>query len=95
MPFLLDRSRTSDNVNGSLRAMLAMSNSQDKDDQGAKGSTITLHQPAAAANFRLNLMKSGNLSDDEFQSISTSTLLICSAQDRLLASLQEGWPTVA
>lgn len=46
--------------------------------------------PAAAANFRSNLLRSGNLPDRVLRRIDTPTLLLSSAKDRMLPSLAEG-----
>lgn len=46
--------------------------------------------PAAAANFRTNLLRTGNLSDRVLRRIDVPTLLISSAKDRMLPSLAEG-----
>jgi pimeloyl-ACP methyl ester carboxylesterase len=46
--------------------------------------------PAAAANFRSNLLRSGNLPDRVLKRIDTPTLLLSSAKDRMLPSLAEG-----
>lgn len=46
--------------------------------------------PAAAANFRSNLLRSGNLPDSTLRRIDTPTLLLSSAKDRMLPSLAEG-----
>jgi len=49
-----------------------------------------LFGPAAAANFRANLMRDGNLADSELQRVGAPTLVVCSARDRMLPSLAEG-----
>lgn len=46
--------------------------------------------PAAAANFRSNLLRSGNLPDNLLRRLDTPTLLLSSAKDRMLPSLAEG-----
>lgn len=46
--------------------------------------------PAAAANFRANLLRTGDIPDHVLRRIPTRTLVICSARDRLLPSLTEG-----
>lgn len=46
--------------------------------------------PAAAANFRSNLLRSGNLPDAVLRRIDTPTLILSSAKDRMLPSLAEG-----
>jgi hypothetical protein len=46
--------------------------------------------PAAAANYRSNLLRTGNLSDRVLRRIDTPTLLLSSAKDRMLPSLAEG-----
>lgn len=46
--------------------------------------------PAAAANFRSNLMRSGNLTDRELRNLQVPTLVITSAKDRMLPSIAEG-----
>lgn len=46
--------------------------------------------PAAAANYRSNLLRSGNLPDSTLRSLEVPTLLISSAKDRMLPSIAEG-----
>lgn len=46
--------------------------------------------PAAAANYRSNLLRTGNLPDRVLRRIDTPTLLLSSAKDRMLPSLAEG-----
>lgn len=46
--------------------------------------------PAAAANFRTNLMREGDLDDAVLAHIATPTLLITSARDRMLPAISEG-----
>eukprot|EP00879_Flechtneria_rotunda_P011456 GHRR01011969.1.p1 GENE.GHRR01011969.1~~GHRR01011969.1.p1 ORF type:complete len:750 (+),score=309.75 GHRR01011969.1:1187-3436(+) len=46
--------------------------------------------PAAAANFRANLMRSGNLPDKTLRKVEVPTLVISSAKDRMLPSIAEG-----
>lgn len=48
--------------------------------------------PAAAANFRANLMRNGNLRDRVLKDIQVPCLLVSSAKDRMLPSLAEGGP---
>jgi hypothetical protein len=45
---------------------------------------------AAAANFRSNLMRSGNLPDATLRGLEVPCLLITSAKDRMLPSIVEG-----
>lgn len=90
MPLLLDSGRTSKDIQGNLKAMLNMAE-RPTDEAIARTKTSSIfHEPAMAANFRINLLKEGNLSDKDFRRITTKTLLICSAKDRLFASLKEG-----
>jgi pimeloyl-ACP methyl ester carboxylesterase len=49
-----------------------------------------LFAPAAAANFRANLLREGNLSDDQLRAVSVPTLVVSSARDRMLPSIAEG-----
>eukprot|EP00798_Chlamydomonas_sp_ICE-L_P025747 gene25747-11410_t len=51
---------------------------------------LPLHSPAAAANFRVNLLRSADLSNTQLKSIKLPTLILCSAKDRLLPSIEEG-----
>jgi hypothetical protein len=46
--------------------------------------------PSAAANFRSNLMRSGNLPDTTLRGLEVPCLLITSAKDRMLPSIVEG-----
>lgn len=46
--------------------------------------------PAAAANFRTNLLRSGDPGEAVLRSIRAPTLLLSSARDRLLPSIREG-----
>lgn len=46
--------------------------------------------PAAAANFRANLMRSGNLRDRVLKEVEVPCLIVSSAKDRMLPSLAEG-----
>lgn len=46
--------------------------------------------PAAAANFRANLMRSGNLPDKQLKGVEVPCLIMSSAKDRMLPSLAEG-----
>jgi hypothetical protein len=49
---------------------------------------------AAAANFRSNLMRSGNLPDAALRGLEVPCLLITSAKDRMLPSIVEGEPAL-
>ncbi|WIA33448.1 hypothetical protein OEZ86_006580 [Tetradesmus obliquus] len=55
---------------------------------GAGGGSV--FAPAAAANFRSNLMRSGNLPEASLRGLQVPCLLITSAKDRMLPSIVEG-----
>jgi hypothetical protein len=49
-----------------------------------------MYASSAAANFRSNLMRSGNLPDATLRGLEVPCLLITSAKDRMLPSIVEG-----
>lgn len=51
--------------------------------------------PAAAANFRTNLLRSGDPGEEVMRRVSMPVLLITSARDRLLPSIAEGESVVS
>lgn len=58
---------------------------------------LVSYGPAGAANWRINLLRTGNLSDAQLRSVTVPTLIITSARDRLIPSITEGkgsftWP---
>lgn len=61
---------------------------------GAAADTGSVFAPAAAANFRANLLRSGGLTDEQLRRIQVPTLLLASARDRMLPSLVEGAPCI-
>eukprot|EP00955_Chlamydomonas_euryale_P103975 365535-Chlamydomonas_euryale.AAC.11 len=70
-------------------------NGFDPADGGTAATSIPLpptgleYEPAAAANFRTNLLRSGNLPDATLRGMHVRTLVVASAKDRLLPSLRE------
>ncbi|KAF6260587.1 hypothetical protein COO60DRAFT_1625641 [Scenedesmus sp. NREL 46B-D3] len=56
---------------------------------GAGAGRGSVFAPAAAANFRSNLMRSGNLRDESLRGLEVPCLLITSAKDRMLPSIVE------
>eukprot|EP00892_Ulva_mutabilis_P006065 jgi/Ulvmu1/3830/UM018_0042.1 len=48
------------------------------------------HAPAAAASFRVQLMRGGNLTDSRLAQIRVNTVVVSSARDRLFPSMTEG-----
>ena len=50
----------------------------------------SLYSPASAANYRINMLREGELPDDVLRCIVVPTLLLCSARDRMLPSIEEG-----
>ena len=50
----------------------------------------SLYGPAAAANFRVGLLREGDLPDDQLKRILVPTVVISSARDQMLPSIQEG-----
>ncbi len=57
---------------------------------GGGGSGTLYYGPAAAANFRTNLLRDGEVDDAVLARVAVPTLLLCSARDRLLPSIVEG-----
>ncbi|GIL73806.1 hypothetical protein Vretimale_5333 [Volvox reticuliferus] len=57
---------------------------------GDAGSAGLYYAPAAAANFRTNLLRSGDPGEEVLRCVTTPVLLITSARDRLLPSITEG-----
>jgi hypothetical protein len=57
---------------------------------GAGGNGGGLFAPAAAANYRANMLRSGDVPDRDLGRLTVPTLVICSARDRMLPSLAEG-----
>lgn len=57
---------------------------------GGGGSGTLYYGPAAAANFRANLLRDGDVEDAVLARLTVPTLLLCSARDRLLPSIVEG-----
>lgn len=53
---------------------------------------ISTHAPAAAADFRIQLLRGGNLTDSRLAQIEVHTVVVSSARDRLLPSMREGAP---
>eukprot|EP00798_Chlamydomonas_sp_ICE-L_P021423 gene21423-28387_t len=51
---------------------------------------LQMHDPAAAINYRVNLMRGGIVTDDSLSMIRVPTLILCSARDRMLPSIEEG-----
>lgn len=51
---------------------------------------LVSYGPAGAANWRINLLRTGNLSDAQLRSVTVPTLIITSARDRLIPSITEG-----
>lgn len=49
-----------------------------------------MYGPAAAANFRVGLLREGDLPLVQLKRISPPTVIISSARDRLLPSIEEG-----
>ncbi|KAI8467052.1 MAG: hypothetical protein J3K34DRAFT_472042 [Monoraphidium minutum] len=56
----------------------------------AGGGEGSLFAPAAAANFRANMLRDGNVPDADLARMRVPTLVVCSARDRMLPSLAEG-----
>lgn len=57
---------------------------------GGGGGLWEPSQAAAAANHRANMLRDASLADSALQRLQVPTLIISSARDRLLPSLQEG-----
>jgi hypothetical protein len=56
----------------------------------ASGGGPATFAPAAAANFRANLLREGNLPDSQLARVAVPTVVVVSARDRMLPSLVEG-----
>ncbi|GBF88231.1 alpha beta-hydrolase [Raphidocelis subcapitata] len=54
------------------------------------GGGTPVFAPAAAANFRANLLRQGNLPDSQLARVAVPTVVVVSARDRMLPSLAEG-----
>ena len=52
--------------------------------------TAGMYAPAAAANFRVGLLREGDLPLVQLKRIASPTVIISSARDRLLPSIEEG-----
>ncbi|GLI61318.1 hypothetical protein VaNZ11_003674 [Volvox africanus] len=59
-------------------------------NSGDAGSSGLYYAPAAAANFRTNLLRSGDPGEEVLRRVTAPVLLITSAKDRLLPSIMEG-----
>ncbi len=46
--------------------------------------------PAAAANFRTNLLREATIGDERLARVATPTLVLSAARDRMLPSITEG-----
>ena len=57
---------------------------------GLPADGLPLYGPAAAANFRVGLLREGDLPDLQLKRVSVPTVIISSARDRMLPSIQEG-----
>eukprot|EP00877_Chromochloris_zofingiensis_P003357 jgi/Chrzof1/13021/Cz07g16210.t1 len=106
LPFLVDIERVGPEATSALKSMIFMEPPQDFDPENwqplppssrRRGSSPAFapasgpfFAPAAAANFRSNLLRQGDLSDDVLKNVTTPTLVICSAKDRMLPSITEG-----
>lgn len=51
---------------------------------------IQFHPPAAAADFRIQLLRGGDLNDARLSQIQVPTVVVSSARDRLFPSMKEG-----
>lgn len=51
---------------------------------------ISTHAPAAATDFRIQLMRGGDLTDSRLAQIQVNTVIVASARDRLFPSMSEG-----
>ena len=56
----------------------------------SQGENGLVYGPAAAANFRANLLRTGGIADEDLARIRLPTLLLCGARDRLLPAIEEG-----
>lgn len=61
---------------------------QDSNNGTSRG--VLYYEPAAAANFRANLLRAGDPGLDVLSQVTCPVLLITSARDRLLPSIAEG-----
>jgi hypothetical protein len=106
LPLLVNPSSTRSGTADDFKRMMAMRATTDASGvsrhpgshaEGA-GPLLQLfaYAPAGAVNFRLNLLRHGNLSDAAISAIAMPTLVVCSAKDRIFPSMQEGafptWP---
>ncbi|KAG2447181.1 hypothetical protein HYH02_007924 [Chlamydomonas schloesseri] len=65
--------------------------SSDSSSGSSSSSSLTLYYgPAAAANFRTNLLRTGDPGEEALRRVTTPVLLVTSARDRLLPSIAEG-----
>lgn len=103
LPFLVDRSNVGGVGMEAVRQMIHMSPPENRkiaelaSSHGPSAQSrhsmlegLESYGPAAAGSWRLGLLVTGNLSDERLSGIRVPTLLISSAKDRLLGSLQEG-----
>ncbi|GLC71454.1 hypothetical protein PLESTF_001117600 [Pleodorina starrii] len=81
---------------GAARPLAAGSGSGDggRDGAGSGGDggdgTTLYYAPAAAANFRANLLRSGDPGEEVLRGVAVPVLIVTSARDRLLPSILEG-----
>ena len=105
LPLLVDAAAAAPGSAEDLRQMMAMgappgSVDSTRTADAMQSATATRrpeqffgHAPSEAVNFRLNLLRKGNLADDALAAIDVPTLLICSGKDRIFPSMTEGVPT--
>ena len=92
---LVDTSQAADGAIASLQRMLSMDVPRSAPATARAADASAMQQlfgyaPAAAADWRLNLLRTGNLTEEAIKSIDVPTVVLCSMKDRLFPSMQEG-----
>ncbi|PNW88163.1 hypothetical protein CHLRE_01g017100v5 [Chlamydomonas reinhardtii] len=75
---------------GSLNGVGGSSNDGGGSSSGGGGPATLYYGPAAAANFRTNLLRTGDPGEEALARVRTPVLMVTSARDRLLPSIAEG-----
>ena len=95
LPLLVDTSKAVDSAAGNLQRMMNMDVPASAPATAPTSDVNAFRQlfgyaPAATVDWRLSLLRSGNLTDEAIKSIQVPAVLLCSMKDRLFPSMQEG-----
>ncbi|BDA40991.1 probable acyltransferase-like protein At1g54570, chloroplastic [Coccomyxa sp. Obi] len=103
VPLLVDKDNVGPTGMKAIQSMMVMEPTPDfqpesgfvnvEDQRAQQRSTATsgpqLYEPAVTASWRLRMLRKGNVSDADLQRVRAPTLIVASAADRLLPSLEE------